>query len=117
MTQPSSDNQLERDLQHAQQCGRWLSDEEMARLAEEEEARSDVDQRREVGRRKLIILIALSVLIPPLWPLALVLTLVLLYPDTMKRIGLIGGVILLILSILLTGGVVILGAWLVGLLF
>ena len=117
MTQPSSDNQLESDLQHAQQFGRWLSDEEMARLAEEEEARSDVDQRREVGRRKLIILIALSVLIPPLWPLALVLTLVLLYPDTMKRIGLIGGVILLILSILLTGGVVILGAWLVGLLF
>ena len=117
MTQPSSDNQLERDLQHAQQFGRWLSDEEMARLAEEEEVRSDVDQRREVGRRKLVILIALSVLIPPLWPLALVLTLVLLYPDTMKRIGLIGGVILLILSILLTGGVVILGAWLVGLLF
>ena len=117
MTQPSSDNQLERDLQHAQQFGRWLSDEEMARLAEEEEVRSDVDQRREVGRRKLVILIALSVLIPPLWPLALVLTLVLLYPETMKRIGLIGGVILLILSILLTGGVVILGAWLVGLLF
>ena len=77
MTQPSSDNQLERDLQHAQQFGRWLSDEEMARLAEEEEVRSDVDQRREVGRRKLVILIALSVLIPPLWPLALVLTLLL----------------------------------------
>ena len=93
MTQPSSDNQLERDLQHAQQFGRWLSDEEAARLAEEEEARSDVVEQREVGRRKLIILIALSVLIPPLWPLALVLTLVLLYPDTMKRIGLIGGVI------------------------
>ena len=63
------------------------------------------------------ILIALSVLIPPLWPLALVLTLVLLYPETMKRIGLIGGAMLLILSILLTGGVVMLGVWLVGLLF
>ena len=35
----------------------------------------------------------------------------------MKRIGLIGGVILLILSILLTGGVVLLAIWLVGLLF
>ena len=116
MTQPSSDNQLERDLQHAQQFGRWLSDEETARLAEEEKARSDVVERRDVGRRKLIILIALSVLIPPLWPLALVLTLVLLYPETMKRIGLIGGAMLLILSILLTGGVVILGVWLVGLL-
>ena len=35
----------------------------------------------------------------------------------MKRVGLIGGAMLLILSILLTGGVVMLGVWLVGLLF
>ena len=61
MTQPSSDNQLERDLQHAQQFGRWLSDEEAACLDQEEKASSDVVERRDVGRRKLIILIALSV--------------------------------------------------------
>jgi hypothetical protein len=89
--------QLERDLELALEHGRWLSDEERAelqRLQRERELALDQERRQ---RRKLLVLLVVSLLLPPLWPLALALTLYLLFPATVARLALAAGVGALVL--------------------
>ena len=77
---------LDRELEQARRDGRWLSDEERAELAAERQTsleRLETDRRQ---RRSLVALLAVSVLLPPFWPLALGLTAYLLFPRTTRRI-------------------------------
>jgi hypothetical protein len=93
MTQPLRPQlQLERDLELAQLHGRWLSDDE----------RHLLDQKR-LQRRKLAILLAVCLVIPPLWPLALAVALYLLFPVTSQRLAVAFGVSLLLLGVLGAG--------------
>jgi len=108
---PASDRitRLERELQDARNEGRWLSDEERAELAAEREAalRSRAAESRQ--RRSLVILLVVSILLPPFWPLALGLTAYLLFPRTTRR--------LTVLALVLVGlGVALLIAALIALL-
>jgi len=97
---------LERELEEARAHGRWLSDDERAELAAEREAslqRRAAEQRQ---RRSLLLLLAVSILLPPFWPLALGLTAYLLFPRTTRQLtvlalALIGlGVLLLIAAVI-----------------
>ena len=99
-------NRLERELEEARRDGRWLSDDERAELAAERDAalqRRDAELRQ---RRLLLTLLVISILLPPLWPVALGLTAYLLFPRTTRRLtlaalALIGvGVVLLIALII-----------------
>ena len=117
MKDPNTTERLEDELHRARALGRWLSDDEQAELdhqAEVEVSRVEAKQRRD---RKLMILAGVCLLIPPLWPLALGLTLFLLYPDTMARIGLAAAVAFLVGGLLLTGVLALLMIWLIQLLF
>jgi len=78
---------LERELELARQQGRWLSDDERAELAASE-------HRRAQRRRTLLLLAALSLLIPLLWPLLPVWLGLLWWPITTRRllIGVVGAV-------------------------
>ena len=95
--------QLEQELEEARQHGRWLSDDERHAIAEEQRERAVLAERQRNHRRKLIILTAVCVVIPPLWPVALGLTLYLLFPRTTKRVGLAAGISLLVGGLLLAG--------------
>ena len=94
-TNPS--NKLDREFEIAKDQGRWLSDEE----------RKDLEQREAI-RSKLIILTGICVLLPPLWPFALGLTLYLLFPNTISRIGVVATVVFLLGSLLLTSTLIFL---------
>lgn len=94
--------QLERELEQARRHGRWLADDELASLQEQRQAEIAQHQQSRIRRRKLLLLTAICVLIPPLWPVALGLTLYLLFPRTTKRYGILAGVIVLAI-----GGVLI----------
>ena len=85
-------NKLERDFQIAKNQGRWLSDDEQIVL----------DKRNQI-RSKLIILTGVCVLLPPLWPFAFGLTLYLLFPKTISRIGIVSTVCFLLSSLVVTG--------------
>ena len=67
--------------------------------------------------RKLVILTGVCLLIPPLWPVALGLTLYLLYPETMARLGLAAAIALSVSALLLAGLLGFVMVWLVQLLF
>ena len=108
---------LQVELDRAKARGRWLSDDEQAELDREADvlaARVETKQRRD---RKLVILTGVCLLIPPLWPLALGLTLFLLYPETMARIGLAAAVAFLVGGFLLAGVLGLAMVWLIQLLF
>ena len=90
-------NKLERDFQIAKDQGRWLSDEE----------RKDLEQHEAI-RSKLIVLTSICVLLPPLWPFALGLTLYLLFPKTITRVGVVATVLFLLGSLLLTSALIFL---------
>ena len=108
---------LEDDLDLAKARGRWLSDDEQAELDREADAvalQVEAKQRRD---RKLMILTGVCLLIPPLWPLALGLTLFLLYPDTMTRLGLAAAVTFLVGGLLLAGVLGLAMVWLIQWLF
>ena len=80
MSKGNPAERLEDELDLAKARGRWLSDDEQADLDREADAvalQLEAKQRRD---RKLMILTGVCLLIPPLWPLALGLTLFLLYP-------------------------------------
>jgi hypothetical protein len=64
-----------------------------------------------------MILTGVCLLIPPLWPVALGLTLFLLYPDTMARIGLAAAITFLVGGLLLAGVLGLAMVWLIQLLF
>lgn len=94
--------QLERDLELARQHGRWLSEEELGQL-----------EQQRIQRQKLTGLLVVCLLIPPLWPLALALTLHLLFPATTRRLALGLGVTALVLGLL---AMLVLGVLMVALL-
>ena len=85
-------NKLERDFQIAKNQGRWLSDDEYIVLEECNQIRS-----------KLILLTGVCILLPPLWPFAFGLTLYLLFPKTISRIGVVATVCFLLSSLVVTG--------------
>ena len=95
--------QLEQDLEQARQLGRWLSDDERAAQAEQQRQLASLAEQQRLRRRKLLILTGVCVLIPPLWPVALGLTLYLLFPRTTKRLGLVAGLSLLVGGVLVAG--------------
>ena len=70
---------LERELDQARQQGRWLSDDERAELILQE-------QKRRQQRRSLFLLAAVSLLIPPLWPLLPIWVGLLWWPVTTRRL-------------------------------
>lgn len=108
---------LEDELTRAKARGRWLSDDEQVELDREADAvatQAEAKQRRD---RKLLILTGVCLLIPPLWPLALGMTLLLLYPVTMARIGLAAAIIFLMGGLLLSGVLGLAMFWLIQLLF
>jgi hypothetical protein len=70
---------LERELDQARQQGRWLSDDERAELILQE-------QKRRQQRRSLFLLVAVSLLIPPLWPLLPIWVGLLWWPVTTRRL-------------------------------
>jgi hypothetical protein len=89
---------LEQDLEQARRIGRWLSDDERAALAlEQQELEQALEQQRQ-KRRKLLAVLVVSLLIPPLWPVAIALTLYLLFPATTLRLAVATGVSLLVLG-------------------
>lgn len=87
---------LERDLEAARDRGRWLSDEEQQALDRESRQRQLSAEQRQSRRNRLVVLVAVCVLLPPLWPLAFGLTLYLLFPRTVAGIGMVMGVVLLV---------------------
>lgn len=95
--------QLEQELEEARLHGRWLSDDERNAIAEQKRQQSAALEKQRQHRRKLIILTAICVVIPPLWPVAIGLTLYLLFPRTTKQLGLVAGISLLVLGVLLAG--------------
>jgi len=105
--------QLELELEQARRHGRWLSDEEQADLSQQRRRQDEalLHQRRQ--RRKLGMFAAVCLLIPPLWPVAVALTLYLLFPVTTRRLALATGI-----SLLAVGGLlaVLVGALVVALL-
>ena len=108
---------LEDDLDLAKARGRWLSGDEQAELDREAaEVATQVEAMRRRDR-KLVILTGVCLLIPPLWPVALGLTLFFLYPETMARIGLMAAVAFLVGGLLLAGALGLAMVWLVQLLF
>jgi len=96
------DPQLERELEQARRHGRWLADDELAALDAQQQQTLDLVQGQRQTRRKLVLLTGICLLLPPLWPLALGLTLYLLFPRTTQRFGLIAGILLLAAGALLT---------------
>ena len=117
MSHRSPSERLEDDLDRAMSRGRWLSDDEQADLDREADAlatQAEVKRRRD---RKLMLLTGVCLLIPPLWPVALGLTLFLLYPETMARIGLVAAVAFVVGGLVLTGVLALAMVWLIQLLF
>ena len=109
--------QLEAELDRAKARGRWLSDDEQAVLDREANAEALLVEAKQQRDRKLMILAGVCLLIPPLWPVALGLTLFLLYPDTMARIGLAAAITFLVGGLLLAGVLGLAMVWLIQLLF
>ena len=109
--------QLEAELDRAKARGRWLSDDEQAVLDREANAETLLVEAKQQRDRKLMILTGVCLLIPPLWPVALGLTLFLLYPDTMARIGLAAAITFLVGGLLLAGVLGLAMVWLIQLLF
>ena len=87
---------LEREFEMAKDQGRWLSDDEQKVL----------DQRKET-RSKLIVLTGVCCLLPPLWPFAFGLTLYLLFPKTISRVGVVVATVFFLLSSLVAMGILI----------
>ena len=117
MSDRNPSERLEADLDRAMSRGRWLSDDEQAELDREADARAvqlEIKRRRD---RKLMILTGVCLLIPPLWPVALGLTLFLLYPQTMARIGLVAAVASVVGGLVLAGVLALAMVRLVQLLF
>ena len=117
MTPSTTPEQLEQELRTAQLHGRWLSDEELAALDEEKRQQIQDQAHRNQLRLRLIVLTGVSLLIPPLWPLAIGLTLYLLFPSTTRRLGLAAGLVLVAAAIGAAGLLAILTVWLMSLLF
>ena len=117
MTPSTTPEQLEQDLRAAQLHGRWLSDDEQAALQDEREQRIQAQEHRDQLRLRLVVLTAICLLIPPLWPLALGLTLYLLFPVTTRRVGFAAGLFLIAAAIGTAGLLLMLTIWLISVVF
>ena len=117
MSNRTPPEQLEAELDRAKARGRWLSDDEQAVLDREANAEALLVEAKQQRDRKLMILTGVCLLIPPLWPVALGLTLFLLYPDTMARLGLAAAITFLVGGLLLAGVLGLAMVWLIQLLF
>ena len=87
-------SRLEQELELAREQGRWLSDEELVALEQQQ-----ADQRK--LQRRLLVMLALSVLVPLFWPLVPVFAGLLLFPRTTRRVLLLALVAALLLMVLL----------------
>lgn len=92
MGDPASQPSIEKELARAKELGRWLSDEELAAEAQDDANRLALEQQQASRRSRLTVLTVVCLLIPPLWPLALALTLYLLFPRTSTRLFLAAGI-------------------------
>ena len=102
MSAEARPNHLEQDLQAARERGRWLSDEEQEEQ-DRQQREAQVQKEQQLSRRRrLTLLTAVCVLLPPLWPLAFGLSFYLLFPQTAARIGLVAGIALLLGGLALT---------------
>ena len=117
MSKRNPAERLEDELTRAKARGRWLSDDEQVDLDREADAVATQVEAKHRRNRKLLILTGVCMLIPPLWSLALGLTLFLLYPDTMARLGLAAAITFLVGGLLLAGVLGLAMVWLVQLLF
>ena len=117
MAETTTENRRERELQVAREEGRWLSDDEHEAIEQQHQQRIVQGRRDSATRNKLIILCGVCVLIPPLWPVALGLTLYLLFPKSVTRISLVAGLILGALGVLMTALLAFLTVWLINLIF
>ena len=117
MSKGSPSEWLEDELDSAKVRGRWLSDDEQAEHDREADAVAIQEEAKQRRDRKLMILTGVCLLIPPLWPLALGLTLFLLYPDTMARIGLVAAIAFLVGGLLLAGVLGLAMVWFIQLMF
>ena len=111
MSEPTTPQQLERDFQVARDQGRWLSDDERVELEREESERLQREEQQSQQRTKLTVLAGVCVLLPPMWPLALGLTLYLLFPRTMTRVGFAAGAFIVSGAIVGTGLLIALILW------
>ena len=116
MSETTTPQQLERDLHVARHHGRWLSEEERLELEREESERLQNEEQQRKMRTKLTVLAGVCVLLPPMWPLALGLTLYLLFPRTMTRVGFAAGVFIVSGAIVGTGLLIALIVWLLAVL-
>ena len=80
MSDAASRLKIEQELAKAQELGRWQSDDE--REAEAQAERESLAQQKLQAslRLRLGVVTIVCLLIPPLWPVALALTLYLLFP-------------------------------------
>ena len=117
MSKGNPAERLEDELDRAKARGRWLSDDEQAALDREADAEALRVESKQQRDRKLMILTGVCLLIPPLWPVALGLTLFLLYPNTMARIGLAAAIAFLVGGLLLAGILGLAMVWLIQWLF
>jgi hypothetical protein len=103
MAEHSGSEQLERDLAFALRMGRWPTEDEQVVLRQEDAS----VQAEKQHHLKLMLLAAVCLLLPPLWPLGFATVFYLLFPKTAVRLGLAAGVVLVLITTLL----VILSIW------
>jgi len=116
MGDSASREKIEQELARAKHLGRWLSDEELAAEAQEEAQRLALEEQQRSRRTRLTVLTVVCVLIPPLWPLALALTLYLLFPRTSTRLFFAAGIGAIVVGIGALGLSIGLLIWLLSLL-
>ena len=103
MTHSVSNQQLERELNRAREMGRWLSDDELEAMDHEQRLLREQQHREAHRRLRLGLFAVVCVVIPPLWPVAVGLSLHLLFPETFRRLLWVAGGSLLVLGVLGVG--------------
>tara|TARA_Y100000746_G_scaffold117243_1_gene100384 strand:- start:211 stop:564 length:354 start_codon:yes stop_codon:yes gene_type:complete len=103
MANSMSSQQLERELNQAREMGRWLSDDELEQLEHEQRLIRQEQEQDSQRRLKLGLFTVVCVVIPPLWPVALGLSLHLLFPQTFRRLLWFAGGSVLLLALLAAG--------------
>ncbi len=98
-----SSQQLEQELTRAREMGRWLSDDELEKMEHDKRLTRQEQDQTSRRRLKLGLFTVICVLIPPLWPVALGLSLHLLFPETFRRLLWLAGGSLLLLALLSVG--------------
>ena len=117
MAEEPRPDHLEQDLQAARERGRWLSDEEQDEQDRQQLQAQQQKEKHLSRRRRLTLLSAVCVLLPPLWPLAFGLSFYILFPQTAARIGLVAGIVLLLGGLALTVAIALVTLGLLQLLF